>query len=155
MQRKKIIALSVFSFLILSCQLSNAVEIFKPRFKERGIYDALCAAGGRFDLCDVYIKNQALSSISIDGARELSLCDQQARIGYRSNPASPYKRVSVENQNLVQIVTKEKGIDHDFLFAVPRPNSPRRETLIIRFKNHKVAIDFAQKEDKVLSTCIN
>ncbi len=153
MNRKGIVALTIFPFLIFGTNSSDALEIFKPRIKDPGRYDALCAVGGRFDLCDVFLENKELNVISIDGARALDICHEKARIGFRSNPASPYKRVSKTTGSLEKIARKEKGIDHDFLVAVPKPNSVRRETVIIRFKNHKVAIDFGQSVDTSLSTC--
>ncbi len=76
-----------------------------------------------------------------------------SRIGYRSNPASPYKRVKLTEINLQSIAKKERGIDHDFLFSVPKANSVRKENLIVRFKNHKVAVNFAGIVDKALASC--
>ncbi len=133
----------------------EAVEIFKPRIKDPGIYDALCAVSGKFDGCDVFLENNSVNSISIDGARELNLCNEKTRIGYRSNPASPYKRVHKEKKDLEAIAKSEKGIDHDFLIAVPKLNSVRRETLIVRFKNHRVAVAFAKEIDNALTRCSN
>ena len=155
MNRNRIIALAIYPFLIASTPSINALEIFKPRVKDPGRYDALCAVSGKFDGCDVFLENNSVNSISIDGARELNLCNEKTRIGYRSNPASPYKRVHKEKKDLEAITKSEKGIDHDFLIAVPKLNSVRRETLIVRFKNHKVAVAFAQEIDYALSRCSN
>ncbi len=137
------------------CDYALAFKVFEPKIRDYGKYDALCASSGGFDGCSVYIESKKINSISIDGARELDLCHEKARIGYRSNPSSPYKRISSENKSLEEIASKERGIDHDFLFAVPKPGTSRRDTLIVRYKNHKVAIDFAGIVDLTLNTCEN
>tara|TARA_Y100001968_G_C19413718_1_gene747775 strand:- start:1535 stop:2014 length:480 start_codon:yes stop_codon:yes gene_type:complete len=128
-------------------------KLFEPRVKDLDKYEALCASGGGFDGCSVFIDNQSINAISIDGAKELNLCHEKAKIGYRSNPSSPYKRIGFENTNLESIALQERGIDHDFLVSVPKTNSVRRKNLVVRFKNHKVAVDFAGIMDLVLSTC--
>ncbi len=150
---KGIIPLGLFTVSIWFSNHALAFKIFEPRVRDYGKYDALCAVSGGFDGCSVYIEKKKINSISIDGARELDLCHEKARIGYRSNPSSPYRRISSDNNSLEKIASKEKGIDHDFLFAVPKPDSPRRETLIVRYKNHKVAVDFAGIVDLALNTC--
>ena len=155
MNRNRIIALAIFSFLIANAPAINAIEIFKSRVKDPGKFDALCAVSGKFDGCDVSLENNSVNSISIDGARDLDLCNEKTRIGYRSNPASPYKRVHKEKKDLEEIAKSEKGIDHDFLIAVPKLNSVRRETLIVRFKNHRVAVAFAKEIDNALTRCSN
>jgi len=128
-------------------------KLFEPRVKDLDKYEALCASGGGFDGCSVFIENQSINSISIDGAKELYLCDANSRIGYRSNPASPYRRVSFTEVNLQNIAKEERGIDHDFLFSVRKPNSFRKNNLVVRFKNHKVAVDFAGIVDLALAKC--
>ena len=129
--------------------------IFEPKEKETDKYKALCSIGGIFDSCSVFLKKNKLNSISIHGVSELNLCHEDAKIGFRSNPSSPYKKVSVMNSKLKEITIKERGIDHDFLFAVPKENSNRKDRLIVRFKNHKVAVDFASLIDLFSSTCKN
>jgi hypothetical protein len=74
--------------------------IFEPREKETDKYKALCSNGGIFDGCSVFVENNKLNSISIYGVAELNLCHEQVKIGFRSNPASPYKKVSVVNSKL-------------------------------------------------------
>ena len=59
------------------------------------------------------------------------------------------------NSKLEEVTKKERGIDHDFLIAVPRENSNRKDRLIVRFKNHKVAVDFASLIDQFSSICKN
>ena len=59
------------------------------------------------------------------------------------------------NSKLEEVTKKERGIDHDFLFAVPRENSNRKDRFIVRFKNHKVSVDFASLIDHISSTCKN
>lgn len=129
--------------------------IFETKEKETDKYKALCSIGGIFDGCSVFLENNKLNSISIHGVSELNLCHEDAKIGFRSNPSSPYKKVSVVNSKLEEITIKERGIDHDFLFAVPKENSNRKDRLIVRFKNHKVAVDFASLIDLFSSTCKN
>jgi len=150
---KKTISLSIFIYLALSSQAAWSSKLFEPKVKDYGKYEALCASGGGFDGCSVFIENQSINSISINGAKELYLCDTNSRIGYRSNPASPYKRVGLTEVNLESIAKKERGIDHDFLFSVPKANSVRRNNLVVRFKNHKVAVDFAGIVDLALAKC--
>ena len=152
---KRIIPLGFIATYIGLTNNVLASKVFEPKFKDYAKYDALCAASGGFDGCSVYIENKKIHSISIDGVRELELCNENARIGYRSNPSSPYRRITSENNSLEEIASKERGIDHDFLFAVPKSNSARRDTLIIRYKNHKVAVDFAGIVDLAVSTCEN
>ena len=96
-----------------------------------------------------------LNIISIYGVSELDICHTEAKVGFRSNPSSPYKKVSTMNSKLEEITKKERGIDHDFLFSVPKENSYRKDRLIVRFKNHKVAVDFAGVIDLFSSTCKN
>ena len=129
--------------------------IFEPKEKQTGKYKALCSNGGQFDGCSVFVKNNKLNSISIYGVSELDICHTEAKVGFRSNPSSPYKKVSTINSKLEEITKKERGIDHDFLFSVPKENSYRKERLIVRFKNHKVAVDFAGVIDLFSSTCNN
>ena len=152
---RRILPLGIITAFLCFSDNSLAFKVFEPKIRDYGKYDALCAASGGFDGCSVYIENKKINSISIDGARELDLCHEKARIGYRSNPSSPYRRITSENKSLEEIARKERGIDHDFLFAVPKPGSPRRDTLIVRYKNHKVAIDFAGIVDLTLNTCEN
>ncbi len=147
------IPLSVALFYLSGTQPAFSSKLFEPRVKDYGKYEALCASGGGFDGCSVFIDNLHINSISIDGAKELDLCHKKSRIGYRSNPASPYKRVGFTEANLERITKKERGIDHDFLFSVPKPNSPRKNNLLVRFKNHKVAVDFAGVIDLALDKC--
>ena len=59
------------------------------------------------------------------------------------------------NSKLEEVTKKERGIDHDFLFAVPRENINRKNRLIVRFKNHKVAVDFASLIEDISSRCKN
>ena len=129
--------------------------IFEPKEKETDKYKALCSTGGAFDGCSVYVENNKLNSISIHGVSELNLCHEEAKVGSRSNPSSPYKKVSIMNSKLEGVTKEERGIDHDFLFSVPKENSYRKDRLIVRFKNHKVAVDFAGLIDLFSSTCKN
>ena len=153
------IALIIASMLILfgvnTPSEARLSTIFEPKEKEKDKYKALCSNGGIFDGCSVFVENNKLNSISIHGVSELNLCHEEAKIGFRSNPSSPYKKVSVINSKLEEVTKKERGIDHDFLFAVPRENSNRKDRLIVRFKNHKVAVDFAGFIDQFSSTCRN
>ena len=153
------IALIIASMLLLfgvnTPSEARLSTIFEPKEKEKDKYKALCSNGGIFDGCSVFIENNKLNSISIHGVSELNLCHEEAKIGFRSNPSSPYKKVSFVNSKLEEITKKERGIDHDFLFAVPRENSNRKDRLIVRFKNHKVAVDFAGFIDQFSSTCRN
>ena len=66
-----------------------------------------------------------------------------------------YKKVNTMNSKLEEITKKERGIDHDFLFSLPKENSYKKDRLIVRFKNHKVAVDFAEVIDLFSSTCKN
>ena len=150
---KQTISFSTLLYFALSSQSAWSSKLFESKVKDYEKYEALCASGGRFDGCSVFIKNQSINSISIDGAKELYLCDANSRIGYRSNPASPYRRVGLTEVNLESIAKKERGIDHDFLFSAPKLNSVRKNKLVVRFKNHKVAVDFAGIVDLALATC--
>ncbi len=127
--------------------------IFEPKEKETDKYKALCSNGGVFDGCSVFVKNNKLNSISIHGVSELNLCHEEAKVSFRSNPSSPYKKVSITNSKLEEVTKQERGIDHDFLFSVPQENNYRKDRLIVRFKNHKVAVDFAGLIDLFSSTC--
>lgn len=128
-------------------------SIFEQKEKPTDKYKALCSKGGRFDGCSVFIKNKKLNSISIYGISEIDICDKFAKVGYRSNPSSPYKKINSGDDKLATYTRLEKGIDHDFLFSVPKKDSLLKERLIVRFKNHKVAIDFADIIDLYISTC--
>ena len=150
-----IIASILFLLGVNTSSEARLSTIFEPKEKETDKYKALCSIGGIFDGCSVFVKNNKLNSISIHGVSELNLCHEDAKIGFRSNPSSPYKKVNVVNSKLEEVTKKERGIDHDFLFAVPKENSNRKDRLIVRFKNHKVAVDFATLIDLSTSTCEN
>ncbi len=153
------IALIIASILLLfgvnTPSEARLSTIFEPKEKEKDKYKALCSNGGQFDGCSVFVKNNKLNSISIYGVSELDICHKEAKVGFRSNPSSPYKKVNTMNSKLEEITKKERGIDHDFLFSVPKENSYRKDRLIVRFKNHKVAVDFAGVIDLFSSTCKN
>ena len=148
-----IIASIILIFGVTTPSEARLSTIFEPKEKDKDRYKALCSDGGIFDGCSVFVENNKLNSISIHGVSELNLCHEDAKIGFRSNPSSPYKKVSVMNSKLEEITKKERGIDHDFLFAVPKENSNRKDRLIVRFKNHKVAVDFANLIDQFSSIC--
>ena len=144
--------------LILGITTSSEASfatVLESKEKKTDKYKALCSKGGVFDGCSVFFKNSELNSISIYGASELNLCREDAKIGYRSNPSSPYKTIGFTNSKLKEITKKERGIDHDFLFSIPNANSLRKDRLIIRFKNHRVAVDFAGSIDLLSSKCKN
>ena len=153
------IALIVAPVLLLSdintSSKARLSTIFEPKEKETDKYKALCSNGGIFDGCTVFLKNNKLNSISINGVSEFNLCNEEAEIGFRSNPSSPYKKVSVMNLKLEEVTKKERGIDHDFLFSIPKENSYGKNREIVRFKNPKVAQDFARSIDVISSTCGN
>ena len=117
--------LLIIAPMIILFGLNQPIEarfstIFEPKEKETDKYKALCSTGGSFDGCSVYIENKNLNSISIHGVSELNLCHKEAKVGFRSNPSSPYKKVSIMNSKLEGVAKKEKGIDHDFLFSVQK-----------------------------------
>ena len=114
---------------------------------------ALFSNGGIFDSCSVFLKNNRLNSIAINGVRELNLCNEEAEIGFRSNPSSQYKKVSVMNSKLEEVTKKERGIDHDFLFSVPKENSYGKDRQFVGFKNPKLAQDFANLVYVLSSKC--
>ena len=59
------------------------------------------------------------------------------------------------NLKLEEVAKKKRGIDHDFLFSVPKENSYGKDRQIVRFKNPKVAQDIAKSIDVLSSTCGN
>ncbi len=130
--------------LVLSCGLS-------PASAESMKYDALCAISGGFDRCGIKIDRGEIIFVSIDGFNSSNYCTSLI-IGYRSNPASPYTAITGSVSDLVSVVKAERGIDHDFLFRYSDDyNSPRKKSIVARFKNHSVAIEFATSLVKVLS----
>ena len=150
-----IIAPILLLFGVITPSEARLSTIYESKEKENDKYKALCSNGGIFDGCSVFVENNKLNSISIHGVSELNLCHEEAKIGFRSNPSSPYNKVSVINSKLEEVTKKERGIDHDFLFAIPRENSNRKDRLIVRFKNHKVAVNFASLIDQFSSICKN
>lgn len=118
-------------------------------------YDALCSAGGGFDRCGVQLENDEVVFISIDGFNEMNYCLPHT-LGYRSNPASPYRKVQGDLKNLAAVVKAESGIDHDFLFRYAEAeNSSRRKNVVVRFKNHSVAVRFSEElTDKINSVTV-
>ena len=157
MKIASIIASILILFGVNTPSEARLTTIFEPKEKEKekDKYKALCSNGGQFDGCSVFVKNNKLNSISIYGVSELDICHTEAKVGFRSNPSSPYKKINTMNSKLEEITKKERGIDHDFLFSVPKENSYRKDRLIVRFKNHKVAVDFAGVIDLFSSTCKN
>ena len=144
--------------LILGITTSSEASfatVLESKEKKTDKYKALCSKGGVFDGCSVFFKNNQLNSISIYGVSELNLCHEEAKIGFRSNPSSPYTKIGFTNTKLKEITKKERGIDHDFLFSIPNQNSLRKDRLIVRFKNHRVAVDFAGSIDLLSSKCKN
>ena len=95
-----IIAPILFFFSLNKPSEARLSTIFEPKEKETGKYKALCSNGGIFDGCSVFVENNKLNSISIYGVAELNLCHEEVKIGFRSNPSSPYKKVSVINSKL-------------------------------------------------------
>ena len=100
--------------LILGITTSSEASfatVLESKEKKTDKYKALCSKGGVFDGCSVFFKNSELNSISIYGASELNLCREDAKIGYRSNPSSPYKKIGFTNSKLKETTKKERGID--------------------------------------------
>ena len=117
-------------------------------------YDALCSAGGGFDRCGVQLETDEAVFISIDGFNEMNYCLPHT-LEYRSNPASPYRKVQGDLKNLTAVVKAESGIDHDFLFRyVEDENSTRRKNLVVRFKNHSVAVRFSKELTSKLTSVV-
>lgn len=128
----------------LTCDLS-------PASADSIKYDALCAISGGFDRCGIKIDRNEIIFVSIDGFNSSNYCSSLI-IGYRSNPASPYKTIIGSVSDLVSVVKEERGIDHDFLFRYADDySSSRKKSIVARFKNHSVAIEFATSLVKVLS----
>ena len=116
-------------------------------------FNSLCAVSGAFSRCSVEFEENQLVFVSMDGFNEMNFCSRKS-ISYRSNPSSPYRKVSGSESMIVNAVKGEKGIDHDFLFKYPNNNSQGRASrIIVRFKNHKVAINFAEKISESMESC--
>ena len=116
-------------------------------------FNSLCAVSGAFSRCSVEFEENQLVFVSMDGFNEMNFCSRKS-ISYRSNPSSPYRKVSGSESMIVNAVKEEKGIDHDFLFKYPNNNSQGRASrIIVRFKNHKVAINFAEKISESMESC--
>ena len=129
--------------------LYTAGEVYASPAK----FDSLCAVSGAFSRCSVEFEENQLVFVSIDGFNEMNFCSKKS-ISYRSNPSSPYKKVSGSESMIVNAVRGEKGIDHDFLFKYADKNSQGRAArIIVRFKNHKVAINFAGKISESTKAC--
>ena len=117
-------------------------------------YNALCAASGAFDRCSVEFEKGQIIFVSIDGLHEMDFCARNS-MSYRSNPASPYYKISSSETTIVDTVKRERGIDHDFLIKYqPKNPSDRPKRIVIRFKNRKVAINFAEKFLKSVKYCL-
>lgn len=84
----------------------------------------------------------------MDGLISIKLCSRLISLSYRSNPASPYVKVSPSKSDLSRIVKTEAGIDHDFLLTNKDASGSRAWRLIIRFKNKDVAFKFASAIEK-------
>ena len=106
-------------------------------------FNSLCSTGGRFEKCDLEIEDGKLESISMDGLISIKLCSKLIRLSYRSNPASPYVKVSPSKSDLSHSVKSEPGIDHDFLLANNAARDSKVWRLIVRFKNKDAALRFA------------
>ena len=116
-------------------------------------FDSLCAMSGAFSRCSVEFEENQLVFVSMDGFNEMDYCSRKS-ISYRSNPSSPYRKVSGSGSMIVNAVKEEKGIDHDFLFKYANNNPQGRASrIIVRFKNHKVAINFAEKISESTEYC--
>ncbi len=116
-------------------------------------FNSLCAVSGAFSKCSVEFEESQLVFVSMDGFNEMNFCSRKS-ISYRSNPSSPYRKVSGSESMIVNTVREEKGIDHDFLFKYANHNSQGRATrIVVRFKNHKVAINFAEKLSSSTKSC--
>ena len=116
-------------------------------------FNSLCAVSDAFSRCSVEFEENQLVFVSIDGFNEMNFCSRKS-ISYRSNPSSPYRKVSGSESMIVNTVKKERGIDHDFLFKYMNNNSQGRATrIIVRFKNHKVASNFAEKISESIKSC--
>ena len=119
----------------------------------RAKFDSLCAMSGAFSRCSVQFEENQLAFVSMDGFNEMNFCSRKS-ISYRSNPSSPYRKISGSESMIVNTVKKERGIDHDFLFKYANDNSQGRATrIVVRFKNHKVAINFAEKLSESMKPC--
>ena len=117
-------------------------------------YNALCAASGEFSRCSVEFEKDQIIFVSIDGLHEMDICARNS-ISYRSNPASPYHKISGSETTIVDTVKRERGIDHDFLIKYqPKNPSDRPKRIVVRFKNRKVAINFAEKFSKSTKYCL-
>ena len=100
-------------------------------------YNALCAASGGFGRCSVELEKDQIIFVSIDGLHEMDFCSRNS-ISYRSNPASPYHKISSPETTIVDTVKRERGIDHDFLIKYQPDNlSDRPRRIVVRFKNQK------------------
>jgi len=106
-------------------------------------FNSLCSTGSRFEKCDLEIKGGELESISMNGLTSIKLCSKLIRLSYRSNPASPYIKVSLSKGDLSKTVKAEAGIDHDFLLTNKNIRGSKVWRLIIRFKNKDTALKFA------------
>ena len=117
-------------------------------------YNALCAASGAFSRCSVEFEENQIIFVSIDGLHEMDICVKNS-ISYRSNPASPYHKISSSETTFVDTVKRERGIDHDFLIKYqPKNPSDRPKRIVVRFKNRKIAINFAEKFSKSTKYCL-
>ena len=116
-------------------------------------FNSLCAVSGVFSRCSVEFEENQLVFVSMDGFNEMNFCSRQS-LSYRSNPSSPYRKITGSESMIVNTVRQERGIDHDFLFKYANDNSQGRATrIVVRFKNHKVAIDFAEKLSASIESC--
>ena len=106
-------------------------------------FNSLCSTGSRFEKCDLEINDGELESISMNGLVSIKLCSKLIRLSYRSNPASPYVKVSPSKSDLSKTVKAEAGIDHDFLLTNKDARGSKAWRLIIRFKNKDAALKFA------------
>ena len=116
-------------------------------------FNALCSASGAFGRCSVEFEKDLMTFVSIDGLHEMNFCAKKT-ISYRSNPASPYRKISGTESTIIETVRRERGIDHDFLIKFkPNDSEDRPTRIIVRFKNHKVALKFAQRLSQSTKGC--
>ena len=134
---------------IFAALLNTATQVSASPMR----FNALCSASGAFDRCSVEFEKSQMIFVSIDGLHEMNFCTKKT-ISYRSNPASPYQKISGAEKTIVDTVRRERGIDHDFLIKYKSNNSGDRQTrIIVRFKNQKAAIKFAEKLSQSTESC--
>ena len=139
--------------IALICLAIASIHTAEKAYASPAKFNSLCAMNGAFSRCSVEFEENQLIFVSMDGFNEMDYCSRKS-ISYRSNPSSPYKKVSGSESMIVNTVKREKGIDHDFLFKYANNNSQERASrVIVRFKNHKVAVNFAEKVSESIKYC--